>query len=102
MTAIVGEWGWLVGERIEQKGERTHGHGQQCGNCRVEGVIRWLNYNGKKNTHFKSCEKKYFIMHLSWSPPLFSTSRKCELSLQSFCSQSVLYSTGHAVTFTDQ
>ena len=23
------------GEGIEQKGKRTHGHGQQCGNCGV-------------------------------------------------------------------
>ena len=23
----------LAGGEIEQKGKRTHGHGQQCGNC---------------------------------------------------------------------
>ena len=25
------------GEGTEQKGERTHGHGQQCGDCRAGG-----------------------------------------------------------------
>ena len=32
---------------MEQKGERTHGHGQQCGDCSGEGCIRELNDNGK-------------------------------------------------------
>ena len=26
-------WGRFKGGGIEQKGERTHGHGQQCGDC---------------------------------------------------------------------
>ena len=26
-------WGKLGGEGIEQKGKRTHGRGQQCGDC---------------------------------------------------------------------
>ena len=40
--------GWmLAGERIEQKGKRTHGHGQQRGDCRRERDIRGLHGNGK-------------------------------------------------------
>ena len=30
-------WGQIGGGGIEQKGQRTHGHGPQCGDCRV----RW-------------------------------------------------------------
>ena len=26
-------WGSVGGGGIEQKGKRTHGHGQQCGDC---------------------------------------------------------------------
>ena len=37
----------LGGGGIEQKGKRTHGHGQQCGDCGA-GVIWGLN--GNKNT----------------------------------------------------
>ena len=40
--------GRLGGREIEQKGKRTHGHGQQCGDCQGEGDIRGLNGNGKK------------------------------------------------------
>ena len=57
MTAI--GWGMLEGEGIEQKGNRTHGHGQQCGHCcGVEG-IRGLNNNGKNviNIKFKNTNK---------------------------------------------
>ena len=36
------------GAGIEQKGKKTHGHGQQCGDCRWGGGIRGLN--GNKNT----------------------------------------------------
>ena len=32
------EVGKLGGRGIEQKGKRTHGHGQQCGDCWGEGV----------------------------------------------------------------
>ena len=35
---------------VEQKGKKTHGHGQQCGDCGGEGGIRKFNSNGKKNT----------------------------------------------------
>ena len=41
--------GRLGGGGIKQKGERTHGHGQQCGDCRGERGIRALNGN-EKNT----------------------------------------------------
>ena len=33
---------------IEQKGKRTHGHRQQCGDCWGEVGIRGLIGNGKK------------------------------------------------------
>ena len=39
--------GRLEGGGIEQKGKRTHGHGQQCGDCWGGGSIRGLNGNGK-------------------------------------------------------
>ena len=45
MTAIQGE---AKGQRDEQKGKRTHGHGQLCGDCWGKGSIRGLNGNGKK------------------------------------------------------
>ena len=41
---MVGE---LRGRGIEQKGKRTHRHGQQCGDCWGEECIRGLNGNGK-------------------------------------------------------
>ena len=31
---------------IEQKGKRTHGHGQQCGDCRGQSV-KGIDGNGK-------------------------------------------------------
>ena len=37
---------WLGSGGIEQKGKRTHGHGQQCGDCGGRGISR-LNGNGK-------------------------------------------------------
>ena len=39
--------GALKGEGIEPKGKRTHGHGQQCGDCSRERGIRGINGNGK-------------------------------------------------------
>ena len=39
--------GCLWGGGIGQKGKRTRGHGQQCGDCRGEGSIRGLSGNGK-------------------------------------------------------
>ena len=45
MTAGCG--GRLEGGGVEQKGKRTHGYRQQCGDCRGEGHIRGPNCNGK-------------------------------------------------------
>ena len=45
MTASVGRR--LGDGGIEQKGKRTHGHGQQCGDCRSEEGIRGVNDHGK-------------------------------------------------------
>ena len=41
------------GGGIEQKGKRTHEHGQQCGDCCGEGSIRGLNCNGKNTIKSK-------------------------------------------------
>ena len=53
-----------MGRGIEQKGKRTHGHGQQCGDCCEVGGIKGLmlmekniikiKYKGKEN----SCRKQ--------------------------------------------
>ena len=45
MTAKKGKK--IVGGGMKQKGERTHRHGQQCGNSVEEVGIRELNGNGK-------------------------------------------------------
>ena len=50
MTASGG--GRLGGGGIEQKGKRTHGHGQWCGDCWGEGGIRGLNGNGKNYNNY--------------------------------------------------
>ena len=42
--------GRLGGGGIEQKGKRTHGHGQQCGDGWGEEGKRGLNGNGKNIT----------------------------------------------------
>ena len=34
------------GGGIEQKGKRTHGHEQQCGECKGEGTYKGTNGNG--------------------------------------------------------
>ena len=44
MTAM---GGGLGGGGTEQKGKRTGGHGQQCGDCWGEGGRRGLNGNEK-------------------------------------------------------
>ena len=36
------------GRRTGQKGKRTHGHGQQCGDCGGEEGIMGINANEKK------------------------------------------------------
>ena len=48
--------GRLAGGKIEQKEKRTHGHGQQSGDCGGEWVIRGLNVNAK-------IYKKYIILN---------------------------------------
>ena len=48
--------GRLAGGKIEQKEKRTHGHGQQSGDCGGEWVIRGLNGNAK-------IYKKYIILN---------------------------------------
>lgn len=39
--------GRIGGGGREQKGERTHGHEQHCGDAGAEGGIRGVNGNGK-------------------------------------------------------
>ena len=51
MTAI--EVGGLEGGEIEQKGKKTHGYGQKCGDFLGEGSIRELNGNGKNTIKIK-------------------------------------------------
>ena len=51
MTASGG--GGRLGGGVEEKGKRTHGHRQQCGDCWAEGVIRGLNGNGKNTIKIK-------------------------------------------------
>ena len=55
MTA---KWGRLGGRGIEQKGKRTHGHGQQCGDCGGWGGIRGLNGNVKNTIKIKKMNKQ--------------------------------------------
>ena len=45
---MVGGKGRLVDGMIEQRGKRTYGHGQQCGDCWGEEIIRGLSGNGNK------------------------------------------------------
>ena len=40
------------GQGVEESRKRTHGHGQQCGDCGWEGVIRGLNANGNNTIQF--------------------------------------------------
>ena len=56
MTAI----GGLGDEGTEQKGKRTHGHGQQCGDCWGEGSKRGIDGNGK-NTIKKKQKLGYIV-----------------------------------------
>ena len=46
------------GWRVQQKGKRTHGHGQQGGECREEGDQRGTNGNGKNTMIKKTMIKK--------------------------------------------
>ena len=56
--AASGQGGMLGDGGIEQKGKRTHGHGQQCGDCWGRGHIRGLKGNGKNPIKIK-LNKKY-------------------------------------------
>ena len=52
------QWGGVRGGATEQKGKRTHGHGQQHGNYnRLEG-IRGINGNGKIQLKIKILDFK--------------------------------------------
>ena len=54
-------WGECGGRRIKQKGKRTHGQGQQCGDCSGAGGVRRLNGNGKttiKKLKIKKVQQK--------------------------------------------
>ena len=48
----------LGGGGMEEKGERTHGHGQQCGDCWEMGNIWGLNGNGTNIIKIKTWGKK--------------------------------------------
>ena len=48
-----GGTGRLRGGGIEQKGKRSHGRGQKCGDGWGEGVISRLNGNGKNTIKIK-------------------------------------------------
>ena len=47
-SRMTAKWWGVRGGGTEQKGKRTHGHGQQCGDYWGEEEIRGLNGNGKK------------------------------------------------------
>ena len=47
------EQGDNEGGGTEQKGKKTYGHGQQCGDCRGMRGIRGLNCNGKNTIKIK-------------------------------------------------
>ena len=44
---------WLGDRGTGQKGKRTHGYGQYCGDCWGKGSIRGLNGNGKNTIKIK-------------------------------------------------
>ena len=62
-----GEW-MLGGGGIEQKGKRTHGHGQQCGDCWGEGGIRVLKGNEKKKINEKKEKKRHYFISFGYIP----------------------------------
>ena len=58
MTAGGGREGRLGGRGgIKQKGKRTGGHGQQCGDCQGEEGIKGLKGNGKNTIKIKFKKK---------------------------------------------
>ena len=52
MTASGGRGVSVKGGGMEQRGKRTHGHGQQGGDCWREENMRRLNDNGKYNKDY--------------------------------------------------
>ena len=67
-SRLTASGGVLVkGWRDWEKGKRTHGHGQQCGDCRGEGSIEDLNGNGKNTIHFLKGKKKW--QYGFWTSP---------------------------------
>ena len=49
----MGQGGRLKGGGIEQKGKKTHGHGQQCADCWGEAGVRGLKCNVKNAIKIK-------------------------------------------------
>ena len=77
MTAHPG-WEGRRGRRVrgggaEHKGERTHGHGQQCGDCWGRGGSKGANGNGKNTIKIKKINKDSFKKSLFSFPFLFFT-----------------------------
>ena len=58
------------GRRTGQKGKRTHGHGQQCGDCGGEEGIMGINANEKKMQE-KNLKKRH---HVKGTDPLTRSS----------------------------
>ena len=57
---MTGSGGRRLGSgEIEQKGKKTHGHGQQCGDCRGQGCVRGLNGNGKNTIKIKFLKRVF-------------------------------------------
>ena len=54
--------GELRGGRIKRKGKRTHGHGQQRGDCWRVGGIRGLSGNGKNTIKNFKRSRMYLII----------------------------------------
>ena len=46
--------GEVKGGGIEENGKKTHGHGQQCGDCGGNWGKRWVNGNGKNIIKIKN------------------------------------------------
>ena len=61
---LVGE-GQVRGGGIDQKGKRTHGHGQQCGDGWGEQCIRGVNGNGKSTIKIRKLKRIKKIKRIS-------------------------------------
>ena len=62
--------GRLGSGESEQKGKRTRGHGQQCGDCWGKGGTRGLNGNGKNTIKIKF-KKMCRVISLSYLNSVF-------------------------------